>query len=202
MINGEDHVMKVLIADDDPADRLLFKKCVKRWGYEPVEAADGLTGEKKAIEEDIVAAILDYKLLDIDGVELFRRINRLKPGLPMMLITGDHRPELIIQAVSEGLYHYMPKPIDIDELRIYLGRAIKMKQMADDYLRVKAGRDGEWFIGSSPGMVEVFRCIGLFANGDAPVLITGETGTGKELVAGAYGEVRYRAGMTFSLTGM
>lgn len=47
MINGEDHVMKVLIADDDPADRLLFKKCVKRWGYEPVEAADGLTGGKK-----------------------------------------------------------------------------------------------------------------------------------------------------------
>ncbi len=176
---------KILIVDDDPSDRLLMKKYVKRWGYEPLEAADASTGERIAADEDIAAAILDFKLPDFDGVELFRRINRLKPGTPMILITGAHKPELTIQAMSEGLYHYMPKPADTDELRIHLDRAISIRQMRDDYKRIKEGRVEDWFIGSSPAMVEVFRLIGLFANRDAPTLIVGETGTGKELVARA-----------------
>ncbi len=176
---------KVLIVEDDPSERLLLKKQLTRWGYEPREAADASTGEKIASEEDITAAILDYKLPDFDGVELFRRIIRLKPGTPVMLITGAHKPELTIQAMSEGLYHYMSKPVDMDELKIHLDRAITMKQMTDDYVRVTENKAGEWFIGSSRGMLDVFRRIGLFANTDSPVLICGETGTGKELAARA-----------------
>ncbi|MCD6216483.1 response regulator, partial [bacterium] len=112
--------LKILIVDDSPSDRFTFRKWVEEWGYEPIESPDASTGEKIAVNEDIVAAILDYRLPDFDGVELFRRINKVKPGLPMILITGAHRPELTIQAMSEGLYHYMPKPADMDELRIHL----------------------------------------------------------------------------------
>ena len=144
---------KVLIVEDDPSERLMLKKHIARWGYEPLEAADASAGEKIATEQDIRAAILDYKLPDFDGVELFRRINRLKPGTPIMLVTGAHRPELTIEAMSEGLYHYMPKPVDMYELKIHLDRAIKMKQMTEDYVRVKESKGEDWFIGSSPSMV-------------------------------------------------
>jgi DNA-binding NtrC family response regulator len=175
--------LKILIVDDSPSDRFTFRKWVEEWGYEPIEAPDASTGEKIAVNEDIVAAILDYRLPDFDGVELFRRINKVKPGLPMILITGAHRPELTIQAMSEGLYHYMPKPADMDELRIHLDRAINIKNMKNEYMRIKASKGEDWFIGSSSQMLDVYRLIGMFANQNSPVLIYGETGTGKELVA-------------------
>jgi len=179
---------KVLVVDDDASARLGFKMWVEEWGYEALEAADGARGEKIAAEEDIVAAILDYKLPDFDGVELFRRINRLKPGTPMILITGMHRPELTIEAMSEGLYHYMSKPADMEELQLHLDRAIAVRRMTNEYHRIKESKVKEGFIGSSPRMLEVFRRIGMFANQENPVLIAGETGTGKELVARALHE--------------
>ena len=176
---------KILIVDDNAADRFTFKKWVESWGYEPVEAPDATSGEKIAVETDVVAAILDFKLPDFNGIELFRRINKAKPGLPMILITGMHRPELTIQAMSEGLYHYMPKPADMDELKIHLDRAISVKQMINEYTRIKASKGEDWFIGSSPQMLDVYRLIGIYANQETPVLIYGESGTGKELVAHA-----------------
>jgi DNA-binding NtrC family response regulator len=176
---------KILIVDDNPADLFTFRKWVELWGFEPLEAKNATEGEKIATEEIFSAAILDFKLPDFNGIELFRRINKLKPGLPVILITGAHKPELTIQAMSEGLYHYMSKPADMEELRIHIERAINLKRMKNDYMRIKASKGEEWFIGSSRGMLEVFRSIGLFANNENPVLIYGETGTGKELVARA-----------------
>lgn len=176
---------KVLIVEDDHEVRRGFRMWVEDWGYEPVEAEDASTGERLASENDIVAALLDYKLPDFNGIELFRRINRLKPGTPVIMITGHHRPELTMEAMAEGLYHYMSKPVDMEELKIHLDRAIGLRRMTNDYHKIKSSEIAESFIGCSPQMLEVFRRIGMFANQSNPVLIVGETGTGKELVARA-----------------
>lgn len=137
--------LKVLIVDDDTSDRLLFRKWIERWGYDALDAEDAASGEKIAAEEDIAAALLDFKLPDFNGIELFRRINKLRPGIPIILITGAHKPELTIQAMSEGLYHYMSKPADMYELKIHLDRAISLQELRSDYKRLRrlrAGREG------------------------------------------------------------
>lgn len=139
------------------------------------------------IKIDLV--FLDYNLRGENGLELLEKIKDIEPDLYIVIISGYGNFEVIIQAMALGAYDYLEKPLDIDKIRILLKRAIRSKKM-DSTVKFLIEEQRNHFnlkriIGKSVPMQNVFKQIGLLLNTEVSVLITGENGTGKELIAKA-----------------
>jgi two-component system response regulator HydG len=179
----------LLLVDDDNAHRTMLKAHLGTEGYEIIEADDGDVAVHLAKEREIDLVLLDLKMQRMDGLEALAEIHKHKPDLPVIIITAFSSVENAVDAMKQGAFDYVTKPVDSDALSLTVKRALDFKNLEQENLVLKQ-RLGEKFdlgnlIGTSQPMQELAETLALVAPSDATVLITGESGTGKELVAGA-----------------
>lgn len=189
----------ILIIDDDSQIRLSFEKLLKEEGYNIKTAHSGAIGLKILNETPIDLVILDMRLPDMNGFDVFKRINELDPRLPVIIMTAYGTTETAIEATKMGAYDYILKPFEIPDMLHLIKNAIKTRKFMKSKVQLNSGAtiDGEAMIGKSRSMQEVFKAIGRVAPTDATVLIRGESGTGKELVARAIYQHSLRSNRPF-----
>jgi DNA-binding NtrC family response regulator len=182
----------ILVVDDDPAIRELVREYLSMPRADALEAPQIVEAETcalalRAFEEhapDLV--MLDMRLPDGDGLDVLAAI-RNQADVPVVVITADSSSSRTIRAIQGGAYDYLVKPLEPEPVSHVVERALEHRRLSVEVRSLQeemAGRDArERIIGASPAMLEVYKLIGRVAASDVPVLITGETGTGKELVA-------------------
>ncbi len=179
---------KILIVDDEPADRHLMQQALQKDGYELLPAEDAAQALEIARRESPDAVLLDVLLPDANGLETFQQLRALDPALPVIFVTASGSSNLVIQAMQLGALDYLVKPLRVSEVRSAVQHALDVRNMASVHAiseSAPAAGDGDVIIGRSAAMQKVYKDIGLVASQDVIVLIRGESGTGKELVARA-----------------
>jgi DNA-binding NtrC family response regulator len=191
----------ILVADDDEVARELLAEVLTREGYRVVLAADGLECVAAAERQPIDLALIDLRMPGLDGLAVLRRFSDLQPGTPVVILTAFASIDTAIEAVQAGAHDYLSKPFRMEEIQVVVRRTLEARRLADENrafreeLRERYRPEG--LVGQSPQMVEVYKLVARVARLDATVLIQGETGTGKELVARAIHYASARAARPF-----
>ena len=180
---------KLLIVDDEEHIRNGLKTALSLDGYDVEVAADGEEALKKLDMEDIDLLITDLKMPKLTGEELMKETLRKYPHIPVIVLTGHGTIENAVEAMRQGAYDFITKPLNIDKLSLIVKRALEnssLKRQNRELLKqLKRKYSFENIIGKSPAMKKVFETIELVAPSKANVLIYGESGTGKEMIADA-----------------
>jgi DNA-binding NtrC family response regulator len=179
----------ILIIDDDQQLCLSFTKILTQDGYQTSMAFSGQEGidKVKSIKPDMV--ILDIRLPDMTGIEVFEVIHEFFPKIPVIIITAYGSTETAIGAIQKGAYDYIYKPFDVPEMLLLVAKAVVAGRCMSSTVDVNP--DGEplyeheALVGDSLEMLDVYKAIGRVSSTDATVLIRGESGTGKELASRA-----------------
>jgi DNA-binding NtrC family response regulator len=184
----------ILVIDDERAIRRTLNEILSFEGYVIDEAADGAEGVKKIKENNYDCILCDIKMPKMDGFEVLQVAKDEKPDVPFIVISGHGNIETAVDAVKKGAYDYISKPPDLNRLLITLRNAMEKKVLVTEtkQLRKKVARGYE-MIGTSEGMTRIQETIAKVAPTDARVLITGENGVGKELVARRIHELSNRS---------
>ncbi len=179
----------VLVVDDDHAHRTMLKTLLTGWGYMITEADDGHTAIIKVEEQPYDLILMDIRMIKVSGLEALGEIKAYNPAIPVIIMTAYSSVETAVEALKKGAYDYLTKPLDFDELRLTMERAVDHTQLREEnrLLRETLGTqfDRQNIIGRSGTMVKLLETVAQVAPSEATVLITGESGTGKELIAGA-----------------
>ena len=189
---------RLLVVDDEKNIREGLAESLALEGYEVVTAADGASGWERFEKGDIDLVITDLRMPGMGGEEFQRRINTESPSLPVIILTGHGTVENAVSAMRNGAYDFITKPPSIDHLAMLVQRALKNRELAlknrslEEELAAK--NQFRTMIGSSAPMRRVFDTISRAAPAKASILITGESGVGKELVADAIHELSPRKG--------
>jgi len=174
----------ILVIDDEKSIRNVLKDILTNEGYKVDEAADGEEGFKKFSETDFDAVLCDIKMPKIDGIEFLQKAYELKPEVPIIIISGHGNIETAVDAVKKGAYDYISKPPDLNRLLITIRNATDKKVLVKETKILKSNVSKvQEIIGKSNAIEKIKNTIEKVAVTDARVLITGENGTGKELVA-------------------
>lgn len=185
----------VLIVDDERSIREGLVRACTSAGFQAV-GVEGIATARDAIRRGgIDGVLLDIRLKDGDGLDFLRELRKSHPKLPVVMATAYGDSDRAIAAMKEGAFEYLTKPFDFDLLLATLGRALERKVAPSP--APPREEPVPALIGSSPRMLEVWKAIGRAAASDAPVLITGESGVGKELVARAVHDHGARRGEPF-----
>jgi DNA-binding NtrC family response regulator len=181
---------QLLLVDDDPDLILAQISQVFDASLHSIEVArTGTEGIRYVAEHAPDVVLLDLRLPDQSGLEVFQQIRRLDSRIPVIFVTVAKAADAAIEAMKQGAYDYLFKPLDLHQLRRVVGEALEVAQrMREPAVIVEIPPDPDVdgaIVGSCPAMREVYKAIGRVAAQDVPVLITGESGTGKELVARA-----------------
>ena len=177
---------KILIIEDEDAIRRVLVKIIKNEnnGYEVEEAANGLEGLELLKASDFDLVLCDIKMPKMDGVEVLEKAQAIKPEIPFIMISGHGELETAVQTMRLGAFDYISKPPDLNRLLNAIRNALDKKQLIVENKRLKKKVDKNYeMIGESPETIRIKEIIEKVAPTDARVLITGENGTGKELVA-------------------
>ncbi|MFN7995960.1 MAG: sigma-54 dependent transcriptional regulator [Bryobacteraceae bacterium] len=178
---------KILIVDDETVVRDSLGKWFSSEGYQsqPVGSAREALEAIQHAEYDV--ALLDIKMPGMDGMELQSRLREADPELTVIVMTGYASVETAVQALKQGAYDYITKPVDPDELSHLVSKALEHRKARREVVRLRETLQevapGTELIGRSPAMKKVFELVEMVAPTEATVLITGESGTGKEVVA-------------------
>lgn len=179
----------VLLVDDDPGARKVARGNLGLEGFEVLLASSGAEALARLSESDPLAVVSDLRMPDQDGIALMAAVHAARPGLPFVLVTAHATVETAVEAMRRGAVHYLTKPIRFDELAVVLRHAVEGERARRDVVRLRGELERaagfEELVGSSPPMRQVFEMVDQVAPTDATVLLRGETGTGKELVARA-----------------
>lgn len=184
----------ILVIDDEKAIRKALTEILSFEGFTVDEAADGVEGVKKIRENNYDCILCDIKMPKMDGIEVLQVAKEEKPDIPFIVISGHGNIETAVDAVRKGAYDYISKPPDLNRLLITIRNAMDKKSLVVEtkQLRKRIARGNE-MIGNSEGMNRIRETIAKVAPTDARVLITGENGVGKELVARRIHELSSRA---------
>ncbi|MDR0456479.1 MAG: sigma-54 dependent transcriptional regulator [Treponema sp.] len=187
---------KVLVVDDEKNIREGLAAALEMDGYSTVCAADGEEGWKRFGKGDIDLIITDLRMPGMDGEELMRRILAEMPGLPVIILTGHGTVETAADAMLEGAWYFLSKPVDLNRLSLLVKRALENRELVLRNRAMEADLERSRLslnmLGKSSVMRNVFDTINRVAPSKASVLVTGESGVGKELVAGAIHELSPR----------
>src|SRR5881227_259539 len=188
---------KILVVDDERSILVLLKEALSQWGYHITTAASATEALGVLKSELFDALITDIRMPDMSGLELLREVKRQDESIEIVMMTGYPTIASAVQALKEGAYDYLSKPLILDELRHLMSRMMERRFLRGEVhsLRTRLGEELTLneLIGSSVGMERVKEIIGKVAVTDSPVLIEGESGTGKELVAAAIHRLSPRA---------
>ncbi|SDN66305.1 DNA-binding transcriptional response regulator, NtrC family, contains REC, AAA-type ATPase, and a Fis-type DNA-binding domains [Desulfonauticus submarinus] len=181
--------VKVLLIEDELSQREILQGYLKEKNFTVLEAASGREGLDLALEVRPDLILLDYKLPDMDGLEVLIQLKKSLPLTPVIIITAFGSVEMAVSALKQGAYHYLTKPIKLQELLFLMQRALKEKRLEEQVAQLKS-KLGEIdscifddIIAESVQMKSLFALVKKVAATDATVLILGESGTGKEVVA-------------------
>ncbi|MCL2761827.1 MAG: sigma-54 dependent transcriptional regulator [Treponema sp.] len=189
---------KILIVDDEKNIREGLAEALAMDGYHTACAADGEEGWKLFGKGDIDLVITDLRMTGMDGAELMRRILAESPGFPVIILTGHGSVETAVNAMRDGAWDFLTKPLNLDRLSLLVKRALENRELVlrnrDLEADIERGRLSKNMIGKSSVMQKTIDTISRVAPTKASVLITGESGVGKELVADAIHELSPRKG--------
>jgi DNA-binding NtrC family response regulator len=164
----------ILIVEDDKAQRELLAEALRKRGFY-VEGAENLVEAKELLEKrDFNVLLLDYKLPDGDGLEFLAYLKKNYPNIPTIMLTAYASVENAVSAMKAGAFHYLAKPINLEELNLIVDKALEENKLIREITLLR-----ERF----PAMKKVLSLVSKVAETDAPVLITGESGTGKGVIA-------------------
>jgi two-component system, NtrC family, nitrogen regulation response regulator NtrX len=174
----------ILIIDDEKAIRKTLSEILSYEGYKLEEAGDGEEGLKKIKEKDYDVVLCDIKMPKIDGIEFLEKAKELNPDIPIIMISGHGTIETAVEAVKKGAYDYISKPPDLNRLLITIRNAMDKTSLVAEtkVLKRRVSRMQE-MVGDSVPIQKIKETIEKVAPTDARILITGENGVGKELVA-------------------
>ncbi|MBU1741076.1 MAG: sigma-54 dependent transcriptional regulator [Proteobacteria bacterium] len=191
----------VLVVDDESAHRLMLRAHLEEAGHRVSEAADGVEAVEAVAGALFDLVLLDQRMPNLDGLEALTSIKRLRPDLPVIMMTAYGSIENAVRALKLGAADYVTKPLDIEELMIKIGRTLDHVRLAEEHQaqreRLDARFDFSALIGESAPMRRIKDGLKLIAPSTATVLITGESGTGKEVLANVIHQNSDRAGGRF-----
>lgn len=180
---------RILVVDDDRAHMTMLVAMLGSWGYEVDTADDGAMAVARVRERAYDVVLTDVRMAEVDGIEALRRIKSYNPYLPVLIMTAYSSVDVAVQALKAGALDYLHKPLDFEELRSGLERALEhggaQRSVQDSGIAADSLSE---MIGDSPPMRELAAMIRAVAPSEASVLILGESGTGKELVTKALHE--------------
>ena len=182
---------RVAVVDDDPEMQVLLRELFELEGYEVSTFPNGMRGIEalKTPGSGYDLVICDLKLPDTDGLEFIEQVRADGVDAPVILITAHAAVETAAEALRKGAFDYIAKPINPVEMIVISTRAVKLRRLERDYERLRGQVESAWrkgsLIGRSHRMQQVFNLIDRVAPSAATVLITGESGVGKEMIARA-----------------
>ncbi len=180
---------RILVVDDDPGMCELLEMALRRLSHQAVTATSGPEALQRLDESDFDIVLTDIAMAEMDGLELCQKVSELRPGLPVVVVTGQGSMESAVAALRAGAYDFIEKPVDEKLLAPCLARAGQARLLEREVQRLRrevdTGRPLEDVVGASSAMRRVYDLVARVAPSDASVLIHGETGTGKELIARA-----------------
>ena len=178
---------RIFVVDDDPVSLRNLRRILEKAGHKVYTYSNPLRALTRLEQESCDLLITDLKMPYMNGLDLFNRVQRAHPSLEGIIITGYASLEGAVEATKEGVFHYLAKPFDPDQLRDLVGQALEQKFFREPLFRGQMNRSeslaGPVMIGNSPGIARLKEMVAQIAPAECSVLITGESGTGKELVA-------------------
>jgi DNA-binding NtrC family response regulator len=193
--------LRVLFVDDEVSLQEFMRSELPRLGHEVTVCPDGRAALKQLAHGTFDAAILDLRMPGMTGIEVLEKLKQVSPDTEAVVMTGHASQETAIEALRLGAFDYITKPCKLAEIEALLGRIAEKRDLTNKaaalQTRVQAAEGPSTLIGDSPAMQAVHRLIATVAPTDSTVLILGETGTGKELVARTIFLESRRAQMTF-----
>lgn len=192
------HAPTLLIVDDEERMRRLFELVLKPAGYQLLLASSGDEAIRMLQEQDSIDLIItDLQLGTLSGMDVLEAAHQQAPDVPVLIVTGYGTVKSAVEAMQKGAYDYISKPVDNEELKIVIARALQVRQLARDNRTLRAGLQEQFgfdrIVSVSKEMELVKRLAKEVAQTDSTVLITGESGTGKDLLARAIHLVSPRA---------
>jgi DNA-binding NtrC family response regulator len=190
---------KILVVDDDEDLRAIVREVLKEGGFSVAEAKDGLSGLKLFRAGTPDAVLIDLKMPHMDGMETMKEFRKIDPNVPVIILTGHGDIPTAVEAIKSGAYDFISKPPEFDRLVFTLRRAIERRSLEREVERANSALSSSLEIqfGKSDAIRTVISQIRQIAGTDFSVIIQGETGTGKSVVAGAIQGLSPRADKPF-----
>ena len=192
---------KILLADDEQIARENLEYILKKEGYETVAVASGARALEEFEKSDFDLVITDLRMPQVDGMQVLERAKELRPDTEVLVVTGYATVNTAVQAMQKGAYHYLAKPYQNEEVRILIRKALEKRelqlQVQELQRQVQATKGFPELIGKNVKIAALKETVAQIAPTDCNVLILGETGTGKELVARAVHHLSRRAQKRF-----
>ncbi len=180
---------RILIVDDEEAQRRQLAGFLEKQGFNVATAESGQKAIEISQSQYYEVALLDLKMPGMDGLELLRKLKELNPEIQVIMMTAYGTVETAVEAMKNGAYHYVNKPINLDELKLNINKALEKYHLLQENKYLKEELESKFqnlqIIGNSRGMKEVLSTVSRVAKTKSTVLIRGDSGTGKEMVARA-----------------
>ena len=193
--------LRVLFADDEPSLQQFMSNELPQLGHEVTVCPDGRTALATLEQKSFDVAILDIRMPEVSGIEVLEHLKKVCPDTEAIMLTGHASLETAVEALRHGAFDYLTKPCKLAEIEAMLHRVAEKRQLTRKNLalqkRLRAIEGPSILVGDSPAMESVHRLIATVAPTDTTVLIIGETGTGKELVARTIYQQSNRRDMPF-----
>ncbi len=179
----------ILVIDDEEDFLANMSGILERWGYEVDTAVTGYEGLQRISLYRYDLVLLDIIMPLINGLETLKRLKKIDLELPVIVLTGDGRIDTAVEAMKDGAYDYVTKPIDWEKLKVIMKNALAIRTLTKEVSRLKNQLRTKYgyqnIIGHSAPMIEIYKALDRIIDSDVTVVIQGESGTGKELLARA-----------------
>ena len=179
----------ILVVDDDAGHRTTLRTVLKSWNYSISQAENGRAAVDMAKTTPFDLILTDVRMAIMDGIDALVEIKAYNPAIPIIIMTAYSSVDSAVEAMKAGAYDYLTKPLDFDELKLTIERALEHTRLRDenkslkDQLRTLS--DTKQIVATSPEMKSLLEMVAAIAPSEATVLVTGPSGTGKELIARA-----------------
>ena len=193
--------MKILLVEDKDSLRQMLSTAIRKAGYAVDEAADGNAAADKIRKQPYQLVITDLRLPTLSGLEILKVQKEIDSTIPVLVMTAYGTIEEAVEAMKQGAFDFLPKPVDISHLMLLINRALEQRGLLLENMLLKEEFQRAYgipkIIGDSPSIQAVSQAIQRVAPTDATVLLTGESGTGKEVFSRAIHQLSNRRDKPF-----